>query len=184
MSDLRRNRPAGGQRVVNSAAQQKASARDGAKSKGLLGFWTEVYQERDGEDFSTITNMRIWKEQPMLFGKIKWAPSVRRFSTDKMESGLNRKGSFPMDRTGYRLDVDGKPGTIDFVPLDKKKRSVTRGLYLLRDDLLILVWGRENGPRPECFTTSKAAGTYMLILRRGKLEPYGEWDGRADRLGD
>jgi WD40 repeat protein len=74
----------------------------------------------------------------------------------------------------------------------KKPSEKAKGIYLLRDDILIICFAyAKQSPRPEGFSTAPLSNSRLVILRRGKLNdqaPDGdkdhqqEWEKNAQKL--
>jgi hypothetical protein len=57
---------------------------------------------------------------------------------------------------------------LDRVSGKKLQAEPEQGIYLLKDDVLMICHGLENAPRPERFATAAKSKSVLLILRRGK----------------
>ena len=152
---------------------QSGDGKPGAKpdSSGLLGFWTEIYTERNNDFFSSLADAwRAHDSQPRNPMGL-YAPMLWKFTKTHIEVGPNRKDRFPTWRYRYELGFDGKPEAIDLKLLSEedKIQASYRGIWCLKDELLIVCYNTDGGPRPRRFVSSKEPRNELLILRRGKL---------------
>jgi uncharacterized protein (TIGR03067 family) len=157
---------------------QEAPAQKKAKSHEIEGIWTQVHSETDGDSSPSMRNPGYDPPGPMRgtggngsgLGQYVW-----KFSKEEVGSGWIEDQSFPIFRSHYQLDPDGKMGAMDMIPLDKQGKKMEKekvnGIYFLKDDILIICFAYENGaPRPEGFTTSALSKSRLVFLRRGKLK--------------
>jgi hypothetical protein len=161
-----------------------AGAQDKKKDqvKDLLGVWTVVHSEIEGDASASLRNPagRPFVAEGMLpsgTGGGAWAPSlpfIWKIGKDEIQGGWERADlNFPVLRMQCQWDPDGKVGSVNLLFLDRfsgKKLQVEpeKGIYLLNDDVLIICHGLGNAPRPERFTTAAKSKSVLLILRRGK----------------
>jgi uncharacterized protein (TIGR03067 family) len=98
-------------------------------------------------------------------------PFIWRISKEEIQSGWENL-NFPSFRYHYQLNRGGKMGTIDLATLDKEGKKTEgkpmQGIYLLKDDILMICYAFDGAPRPERFTTSAKSRSVLVILRRGK----------------
>jgi uncharacterized protein (TIGR03067 family) len=141
-----------------------------SKETGIDGVWTELFREHAG---------KLESSQPVR--KVKPDPSdpkvnrLWKISKDKIEKGPD-DASFPTERWNCKLHPAGKPGELDGVLLDKNGKENPeqkwKGIYQIKGDYLIVCFNLDDPPvRPEKLATSaKSNGTFLFILRRGKLK--------------
>lgn len=100
-----------------------------------------------------------------------WPPFIWEISKKEIQSGWENL-NFPRFRYHYELDRGGKPGTIEMGTLDKEGKKIAaepmKGIYLLKDDILMICYAFDGAARPERFTTSVKSKSILVILRRGK----------------
>ena len=136
------------------------------KEKGLEGVWTQICYEAGGRVVSLLPTPSIGKQGP------KGGPPgffTATFTKDTFETGPDNS-RVPPTKCAYLLNPGNKTGAIDFTPLDKDGKAITKdkieAIYLLKDDYLIIC---RSVVRPEHFTTSLAPNTTTLgIYRRGR----------------
>jgi len=140
--------------------------------KEILGSWTEIYVESRDEYFSSLYYSWQSLDGPPPTKKERYYPTLVKFGKSSIEVGPNRKGHFPTKRYQYELNVENRDDTIDLTLLDKEGKALSkhRGIFhLVKDDLLIVCYALEDGPRPERFVSSMKPPSTMVILRRGEL---------------
>jgi uncharacterized protein (TIGR03067 family) len=156
---------------------QEAPADKKPKANEIEGIWTQVYSETAGDSSPGISNPGY--DPPGLLrgtGGNGWGLGqfIWEFSKEEVGSGWPSQ-SFPLFRNYYQLNPGGKMGEIDMIPLDKqgkkKEKEKMKGIYLLKEDILIICFAYETAtPRPEGFTTSALSKSRLVVLRRGKLK--------------
>lgn len=151
------------------------------KTKGIEGIWTQVYSETDGDSSPSMKNVGPLREAGGKGFPDRVVQYVWKFSKEAVETGWDTPG-FPWFRSPYQLNPGGKMGAIDIttdilnqLPLGekekKRKQEKMKGIFLLKDDLLIICFAYGNeSPRPETFATSPLSSSRLVILRRGKLK--------------
>ena len=174
--------------VVRMSDPSCADAQDKKKdqAKDLLGVWTVVHSEIEGDATASLRNPagRPFAAEGMLpsglpgtGGGAAWAPSlpfIWKIAKDEIQGGWERADSnFPVLRMQCQWDPGGKVGSVNLLFLDrfsgkKLQAEPEKGIYLLKDDVLIICHGLGNGPRPERFTTAADSKSVLLILRRSK----------------
>jgi uncharacterized protein (TIGR03067 family) len=157
---------------------QEAPANKKTKAHEIEGIWTQVHSETAGDSAPGMTNPSY--DPPGLMrgtGGIGWGLGQYcwKFSKEEVGSGWIESQSFPIFRSHYQLNQGGKIGAIDMIPLDKQGKKIEKeqmkGIYLLKDDILVICFAYEKGtPRPDGFTTSALSKSRLVILRRGKLK--------------
>ena len=161
-----------------------AEAQDKSKDqvKDLLGVWTVVHSEIEGDANASLRNPagRPFAPEgirPSGTGGGATAPSppfIWKIGKDEIHGGWERADSnFPVLRMQCQWNPDGKVGSVNLLFLDrfsgkKLQAEPEKGIYLLNDDVLIICHGLGNAPRPERFTTAAKSKSVLLILRRGK----------------
>ena len=81
---------------------------------------------------------------------------------------------FPEVKTAFafQLDPSMTPKTIDVMPMDgPNKGKGWKGIYLLRDDVLIVCRGKDGGERPTEFSADPKAAKELLFLTRPARPP-------------
>lgn len=154
----------------SSLCPQEKPGESRPKPKPIEGVWTEISHEMEGEIVSLLVPIPPLPNMPIT-GHYIW-----KISKDTIERGSDRKDRFPLDRASYELNPGGLEGAIDAIPLDDKtkdkekkgKRKKGLGIYCVRDDYLIICFGR--GSRPKSFTSSEDNPNQVHVLRRGRLD--------------
>ena len=170
-----------------SLSLQQAHMEKKGNAKGIEGTWTQVYSETDGDSSESMTNIGPLR-QPRGKGLDDLVvPYIWKFSKGKVETGFDR-GGFPLFRSDYQLNPGGKMGTIDMTADiviqigsgqkgKKKPIEKVKGIYLLRDDVLIICFAyAKQMPRPEGFSTAPLSNSRLVILRRGKMNQAPDGD--------
>ena len=143
-----------------------------AQEKGILGVWTLIHSEVEGDGTGSLRNPggRFSASLPPAPGGAL-PPFIWRISKEEIQSGWENL-NFPRFRYHYQLNRGGKMGTIDLAALDKEGKKTEgkpmQGIYLLTDDILMICYAFDGAPRPERFTTSAKSRSVLVILRRGK----------------
>ncbi len=150
--------------------------------KNLLGVWTVVHSEVEGDATASLRNPA---GRPLVAEGIRpygtgggasapFPPFIWKIGKDEIQGGWDRaEFNFPVLRMRCQWDPDGKLGSVNLLFLDrssgkKLQAEPEKGIYLLKDDVLIICHGLGNAPRPERFTTAAKSKSVLLILRRGK----------------
>jgi hypothetical protein len=170
--------------VPRMSGPSRAEAQDKGKDqvKDLLGVWTVVNSEIEGDANASLHNPagRPFAPEgirPSGTGGGATAPSapfVWKIGKEEIQGGWEGADSnFPVLRMQCQWDPGGKVGSVNLLFLDrvsgkKLQAEPEKGIYLLKDDVLIICHGLGNGPRPERFTTAADSKSVLLILRRGK----------------
>jgi hypothetical protein len=150
--------------------------------KDLLGVWTVVHSEVEGDATASLSNPAgrpVPAEGIRPFGTGGGAaaqvpPFIWKIARDEIQGGWERADSnFPVLRMQCQWDPDGKVGSVNLLYLDrssskKLQAEPEKGIYLLKDDVLMICHGLGNAPRPERFTTAAKSKSALLILRRSK----------------
>ena len=170
--------------VLQVSVPSRADEPDKNKNqiKDLLGVWTVVHSEIEGDATASLSNpagrpLAAEGNRPSgTGGGITAPPSpfIWKIAKDEIQGGWETAGSnFPVLRMQCQWNPDGKLGSVNLLFLDrfsgkKLQAEPEKGIYLLKDDVLIICHGLGNAPRPERFTTAAKSKSVMLILRRGK----------------
>ena len=174
--------------VMRMSDPSCTDAQDNKKDqvKDLLGVWTVVHSEIEGDAIASLRNPagRPFAAEGALPSGVggtggggAWAPSLPftwKIAKDEIKGGWDRAElNFPVLRMQCQWDPDGKVGSVNLLFLDrfsgkKLQAEPEKGIYLLKDDVLIICHGLGNAPRPERFTTAAKSKSVLLILRRGK----------------
>jgi hypothetical protein len=150
--------------------------------KNLLDVWSVIHSEIEGDPTASLRNPagRPFVAEGVLrlgTGGGATAPSppfIWKIAKDEIQGGWERAdNSFPVLRMQCQWDPDGKVGSVNLLFLDrfsgkKLQAEPEKGIYLLKDDVLIICHGLGNAPRPDRFTTTAKSKSVLLILRRGK----------------
>ena len=169
--------------VLRMSVPSRADEPDKNKNqiKDLLGVWTVVHSEIEGDATASLSNPagRSFAAQGMLpsgtgGGAATPSPFIWNIAKDEIQGGWETAGSnFPVLRMQCQWNPEGKVGSVNLLFLDrfsgkKLQAEPEKGIYLLKDDVLIICHSLGNAPRPEHFTTAAKSKSVMLILRRGK----------------
>ena len=153
--------------VGSSWSTTDAPAEKKAEGKDVLGVWTLIHSEVEGDGTGSLRNPGGRFSAP---GGVL-PPVIWKISREEIQSGWENL-NFPRFRYHHEMDRGGKPGTIDLAALDKEGKKIAgepmKGIYLLKDDILMICYAFDGAPRPERFTTSVKSRSILVILRRGK----------------
>jgi len=144
-----------------------------AQGKDILGVWTLIHSEVEGDGVGSLRNPggRLSASALQAGSGGALPPFIWRISKEEIQSGWENL-NFPRFRHNYELDRGGKTGTVDLATLDKDGKKTQgqpmKGIYLLNDDILMICFAFDGAPRPERFTTSAKSRSVLVILRRGK----------------
>ena len=157
----------------NSSSTADAPAGKKAQGKDILGVWTLIHSEVEGDGVGSLRNPggRLSASSLRAGSGGALPPFIWRISKEEIQSGWENL-NFPSFRYHYQLNRGGKMGTIDLATLDKEGKKTEgkpmQGIYLLTDDILMICYAFDGAPRPERFTTSAKSRSVLVILRRGK----------------
>jgi hypothetical protein len=167
--------------------QQGETAQPNAANDKMEGLWTEIYSESGGGFFSTMETKKVIQHLMDFPGRggTVLPEQVIKVSQEAIEAGWDDK-DFPTIRFSYKLTLGGVPGTIDMTLLESADRKLVKGkdgverimlvwekpkqaktdqgIYLLKDDFLIMAFGEKD--RAKRF----GAPNTVRIYRRGKLK--------------
>lgn len=157
-----------GSRVLGIAAILPADASNSDKGN-VQGRWRVVSAEGGG--------------QPEAFAESAGGPAQTTwtFAGDSLTQAVRnpaRPGSriqfFPEAKTAFafQLDPSKTPRAIDVTPMDgPDKGKGWKGIYLLRDDVLIVCRSKDGGERPTEFSADPKTGRELLFLTRPARPP-------------
>jgi hypothetical protein len=134
----------------------------------LLGVWTVVHSEVEGDAAASLSNPPGRPSAGNL-GTVM-PPMIWKIGSEIIQQGWENL-NFPQARWQCQWNPGGKMGTVDLTGVDKDGKKLTpplKGIYLLKDDVLMICHALDNGPPPERFTTAAKSKSMLLILRRGK----------------
>jgi uncharacterized protein (TIGR03067 family) len=156
---------------ASSTTDQPAEKK--AQGKAILGAWTLIHSEVEGDGTGSLRNPAgRFSAPPLPAGPGGGLPPfIWRISKEEIQEGWENL-NFPRSRYHYELDRGGKVGTIDLATLDKEGKKTEgkplKGIYLLNDDILMICYALDGAARPERFTTAAKSRSILVILRRGK----------------
>lgn len=136
----------------------------------IEGVWMELIWETESGVRSVLPRL------PSIPGEMTLTtPYIWRISKHTLEKGPDEKDRFPRWRYTYKLNPNNQEGAIDIIPLDEDKDKKKKGkaktqlaIYFVKDDYLMICFGRDS--RPKSFTSSKDNPNWVYILRRSKLK--------------
>ncbi len=148
----------------------ETSVQKNAPENNLLGTWTVVHSEVDGDATASLRNPGGRPSTVDGRGGA-FPPVIWKIGREEIQAGWENL-NFPSFRYQCQWNPGGKMGTVDLTSLDKEGKKMhaeaMKGIYLLKDDVLTICHVLDNAPRPEHFTTAAKSKSVLLILRRGK----------------
>jgi hypothetical protein len=137
----------------------------------LLGVWTLAYSEVEGDAAASLSNPGGRPSAADYRAGGLLPPLIWKIAKENIEAGWENL-NFPSFRYQCQWNPGGKMGSVDLTGLDKEGKKLqaepAKGIYLLKDDVLMICHALDNAPRPERFTTAAKSKSALLILRRGK----------------
>src|SRR5262245_35537330 len=125
-----------------------------AQGKDVLGVWTLIHSEVEGDGVGSLRNPggRLSASSLRAGSGGALPPFIWRISKEEIQSGWENL-NFPRFRYHYQLNRGGKMGMIDLATLDKEGKKTEgkpmQGIYLLTDDILMICYAFDGAVRFE-----------------------------------
>jgi hypothetical protein len=154
---------------MSGSALSLAGADKKDQVNDLLGVWTVVHSEVEGDAAASLRNPA--GRPPAGDRGTVMPPMVWKIARENIDEGWENL-NFPSARHKCQWNPGGETGTVNLTALDRQGKKLqpepSRGIYLRKGDVLIICYSLDNTPRPARFTTAAKSKSVLVMLRRGK----------------